>query len=351
MNISTEKEILMTEINSLCEAIAIGLQKNNRDYNQEKILKKILKSLIRNKNESVIDKLNLINAKLKKDNSFIIDDFTKEVIQIKKTKKSIKILFCVPLIFIGISLKKNSDDKYKIFQNELGKDKNNIENIFKKMIGMESEINIIDHLIDHDTFIGGRKKLLDYLESEDNYSELASYEQHEHPIGYADDGTPLKTDVIKYITGSISVNEDKYEQEKLIERISDFSKYSKELIDLCNNLVDIQNLALEKCIVLAPSLITTALENGRRRFNYEINFLEISNILNSLKSYSSDINAKVIVETTQGFIEISLINEHGEVFSNRLNYPIKSYEEEILDLKAIFDVLKTEVKFKIIGTK
>ncbi len=351
MNMSTEKEILMTEINSLSESIANSLQNNSRDHNQEKILKTILKNLIKNENESIIDKLHDINIELKKDNHFIISDFTKEVIQIKKTKEEIKILFCVPLIYIGISLEKNDKDRFKIFQNELGDKKQSIENLFKKMIGMDSQVNIIDHLIDHETFVGKRKKLFDHLESDDNKSSLSMHEQREFPIGYADDGTPLKTDILKYITGSIVVGEEKYNQSKLIERISDFSLYSKEFIDICTEFVYEQDLALEKCVVLAPSLVTTALENGRRRYNYEINFLEISSIIGNLKTYSESINAKVLVETNQGFIEISLVNEHGEHFSNRITYPIKSYEEEILDLKAIFDALKIEVKFEIIGTK
>lgn len=352
MAISTEKEILLTEVIHLSESVLNNAVSSKRDYKQEDILKIMLKNIISSRNEHLFNKLKKINSNLKKNIQFVIDDFVKEVIQIKTKDGIVKVLFCIPVIYLG--LRENSS-KYsgvsgENFDDELGDAKEAIEGIFKRMLGNIAEINVLNKLIDHESFIGTRKRVLDLLNGDLNEDDSILKSKLEPQDYNSEEDMEYKIDCLKYFVGTISVPIEFSNQQHILEKINDFNDYSKEFLEVCDEILQKQKLRSDSTIILPPSLLTTGLENGSRRYNYEGNFIYISSIKNEYPD-PNDLVGKVHIDSTQGLIDISICSKKNnkEIYGYSIDYIIRSYEYEIIDLKEIFDSLKIECEFKIKG--
>lgn len=344
MSIETKDEVLISDIIQLSKDVSSKIISDNRDYKLEKILREVIKDVISKDKEVVLSCVKKINKELDAKNQYIIDNLIKEVVQVKTSRGKTKILFSIPFVLMGVRVKNNGKTPANTFyDNSIKSSIEKLIEIIEKIVKQDCKVEIFDRLVDYSAFVGKWKRLYDLLNNKniDNGDSILNSNIEMDLI----EDEYYTLDVLKYIVGSISISDSNVDKEAILIALNNYNKYASDLMGILDIHLESQNLSCESNMVLAPSLVTSALENGYRSYNYQVNYEHLSNIRHFKEDFTKVIG-NIEVDTLRSIIIVSLCSKSNnkEIFSFVIDYPIKSFESELIDLSNIFDTMSIDFK-------
>jgi hypothetical protein len=337
MIIHENEEILISELMS-----NIKKYFETQEYQYVTMFRDKLNYILKNESNDLINYiLDLLEDYYKNNNyDLFFEKHLQNVIEYKEANNKKYIVIAIPLLLIGYRSTTDLEfvRKRKYFDNRLFKLQVDIEYILLKKLNTKYKA----HLKLHDEF-------LDMSQLQHKYSELNNLKNEMFQDKKDRSKNSLlskkrfeeyevdKQDGLKFILGVIEFDSREKINEVFKNSFEHINQDYKTLKSRFDDLFINQQIALENCILLPPSPLISAMEEGWTEFHYQVLFNLVSNMLSHKSKHKINVSSVYIKEKEIIYI-LFFDNENKEIPFSRIDiqFGVVDFEEELRLINDIF---------------